>query len=79
MCASLTLITNASINQDKRDNMPYLFTALVVVNAVVLSYFMFFYSPKPTENLRQAQAALVKPIEFENNSKELPALIGTKK
>ena len=59
--------------------MPYLFTALVVVNAVVLSYFMFFYTPQPTESLQQAQAELVEPIEFQNNSAAIPPLIGTEK
>ena len=59
--------------------MPYLFTALVVLNAGVLSYFMFFYTPQPTESLQQAQAELVEPIEFHNNSAAIPPLIGTEK
>ena len=59
--------------------MPYLFTGLVALNALALSYFMFFQTPQPTQSLQQAQAEVVKPIEFQNSSSELPALIGTKK
>lgn len=58
--------------------MPYVFGGLILVNAAVLISYLFFQQPSSTESLKQAQAELVNPIAFTNNSQYLPPLIGDK-
>ncbi|WP_227428993.1 hypothetical protein [Psychrobacter sp. I-STPA6b] len=59
--------------------MSYLFTGLVIINALVLGYFMFLHEPQPTASVQQAKAELSQPIDFQNSSSEVPPLIGTEK
>ena len=59
--------------------MPYVFIGLVIVNIVALGYFTLMHELPPTQTLNQAKAELTKPISFENSSKDVPPLIGTKK
>lgn len=58
--------------------MPYLFGGLVLLNALVLSYYLFMPQPTSTKNVQAAQADLTRPIPFINSAKHIPPLIGTK-
>ncbi|OLF36708.1 hypothetical protein [Psychrobacter sp. Cmf 22.2] len=58
--------------------MPYLFGGLVLLNALMLGYYLFIQKPTPTESLQTAQAELTHPITFINSAKHVPPLIGTK-
>ncbi|WP_201533814.1 hypothetical protein [Psychrobacter ciconiae] len=59
--------------------MPYLFGGLVVLNAIVLSYYLFLKPPERSKSVQQAHAALTQPIEFSNSAAYIPPPIGTKK
>jgi len=58
--------------------MPYLFGGLVLLNAVMLGYYLFVQQPTSTESLQAAQAELTHPMTFTNSAKHIPPLIGTK-
>ncbi|MEN2752437.1 MULTISPECIES: hypothetical protein [Psychrobacter] len=58
--------------------MPYLFGGLVLLNALMLGYYLFIQQPTPTASLQVAQAELTQPITFTNSAKHVPPLIGTK-
>lgn len=59
--------------------MPYLFGGLVVLNAVVLSYYLFLKPPSTSISVKQAQAAITQPIDFSNSAADIPPPIGSKK
>lgn len=59
--------------------MPYLFGVLVILNALMLGYYIFLSPPHESSGLEGSKAALVQPIEFSNSSEHLPPEIGTKK
>lgn len=59
--------------------MPYVFGVLVILNALMLGYYIFFPQAPDSQSLQSAQSALVQPIAFENSSAHVPPLIGTKK
>lgn len=60
--------------------MPYIFGGLVVVNALLLAFFIFLHQPNSqTDSVKSAKAQLTQPIEFENSTEKLPPLIGEKK
>lgn len=59
--------------------MPYVFGGLVVLNAVVLSYYLFLKPPRPSDSVNQAQSAITQPIPFDNSAAYIPPPIGTKK
>ncbi len=58
--------------------MPYVFGGLILINAAVLISYLFFQQPSTTDSLKQAQAELINPISFTNNSQYVPPLIGDK-
>ena len=58
--------------------MPYMFGGLVVLNALMLGYYLFLKQPSVTENVQQAQADLVQPIEFSNSALYIPPRIGNR-
>ncbi|WP_367107307.1 hypothetical protein [uncultured Psychrobacter sp.] len=58
--------------------MPYLFGGLVLLNAMLLGYYLFIQKPAPTKTVQQAQTELTQPISFTNSAKYIPPLIGTK-
>ncbi len=58
--------------------MPYVFGGLVLLNAIMLGYYLFIQQPTPTESLQAAQSELMHPITFTNSAKHVPPLIGTK-
>lgn len=58
--------------------MPYVFGGLVVLNAVVLSYYLFLKPPAVSSSVEQAQAAIAAPIEFSNSATFIPPPIGKK-
>lgn len=58
--------------------MPYLFGGLVILNAITLSYYLFFQPPSSTQSLKDAQAELINPITFINSAEHIPPLIGSK-
>lgn len=56
--------------------MPYLFGALVVLNAITLGYYLFLQQPTTTQSLQQAQAEITQPLVFANSAAYIPAPIG---
>lgn len=58
--------------------MPYLFGGLVVLNALLLGYYLFLQQPSATESVKAAQAELTHEITFINSAAHAPPLIGTK-
>ncbi len=58
--------------------MPYLFGGLVLLNAILLGYYLFVQQPVSTKSVQQAEAELIQPIAFTNSAKHIPPLIGTK-
>lgn len=58
--------------------MPYLFGGLVILNAIVLSYYLFVQQPSTTESLKTAQAEITLPVSFTNSAEYIPPPIGSK-
>lgn len=58
--------------------MPYLFGALVLLNAFTLGYYLFLQQPTPTQSLQQAQAEITQPLVFANSAAYIPPPIGKK-
>lgn len=58
--------------------MPYMFGGLVVLNALMLGYYLFLKQPSATQSVQQAKADLVQPIEFSNSAVYIPPRIGSK-
>lgn len=58
--------------------MPYLFGGLVLLNALMLGYYLFIKQPVPTQTVQTAQAELTTPVSFTNSAKHIPPVIGTK-
>lgn len=58
--------------------MPYMFGGLVVLNALMLGYYLFLKQPSPTQSVQQAKADLVQPIEFSNSALYIPPRVGSK-
>lgn len=58
--------------------MPYLFGGLVLLNALMLGYYLFVQQPTSTKSVQAAQAEITSPITFTNSAKHIPPLIGTK-
>lgn len=58
--------------------MPYVFGVLVILNALMLGYYIFFPQEQDSQSLQSAKTALVQPIEFANSSAHVPPLIGTR-
>lgn len=58
--------------------MPYIFGFLVAANVAMFGYYWFF----PVENQNTvdvAKAQLQKPLNYQNNTANMPPLIGEKK
>lgn len=58
--------------------MPYLFGGLVMLNALLLGYYLFVQQPTATKSVQAAQAELNQPLIFTNSAKHIPPLIGSK-
>ncbi|MGO1624942.1 MAG: hypothetical protein ACTHXR_07690 [Psychrobacter sp.] len=58
--------------------MPYLFGGLVVLNAIVLGYYLFLQQPSSTQALKDAQAEITQPLEFTNSAQHIPPVMGEK-
>lgn len=58
--------------------MPYLFGGLVLLNALVLGYYLFAQQPTTTQSLQNAQAEITRPLPFTNSAKHIPPPIGSK-
>lgn len=58
--------------------MPYLFGGLVILNAITLSYYLFFQQPTSTQSFKEAQAELINPLPFMNSAEHIPPPIGSK-
>lgn len=58
--------------------MPYVFGGLVVMNALLLGYYLFLQQPSATESVQAAQTELTHEITFINSAEHAPPLIGTK-
>lgn len=58
--------------------MPYLFGVLVVLNAVMLGYYLFLQQPSATQTLKAAQDEITQPLAFANSAKDIPPVIGSK-
>lgn len=58
--------------------MPYIFGVLVILNALMLGYYIFVPQDQDAQSLQSAKAALTQPIDFDNASAHVPPLIGTK-
>ncbi len=57
--------------------MPYVFSALVVLNLLAFGYF--WATPvNDTGTLAQAEQSIERPLHFINNSANIPPLIGDK-
>ncbi len=56
--------------------MPYLFGALVLLNAITLGYYLFLQQPATTQSLQQAQAEITQPLVFANSAAYIPPPIG---
>ncbi len=59
--------------------MPYLFGALVLLNAITLSYYLFIHEPTTTQSLQLAQDNITQPLAFSNSAAFIPPPIGDKK
>ncbi len=57
-------------------DMPYIFGLLVLANAALLGYLLLV--PSTDKNVEQAKAALTAPVDFTNNTNQLPPEIGRK-
>lgn len=58
--------------------MPYLFCGLVILNTVMLGYYVFLKQPLATESLKTAEAEISRPLTFINSAQHIPPPIGTK-
>ena len=58
--------------------MPYLFGGLVVLNAVILGYYLFLQQPSTTQTLKVAQDEITQPLAFINSAEYIPPAIGNK-
>ncbi|MBO1530674.1 hypothetical protein J3492_05545 [Psychrobacter sp. F1192] len=58
--------------------MPYLFGGLVVLNALLLGYYLFLQQPSTTQSVQAAQDELTHEIPFTNSAAHAAPLIGTK-
>ena len=58
--------------------MPYLFGGLVVLNAVILGYYLFLQQPSTTQTLKVAQDQITQPLAFINSAEYIPPVIGSK-
>lgn len=58
--------------------MPYLFGGLVLLNAAMLGYHLFFQQPTSTQSLQTAQAEITRPLPFTNSAAHIPPPIGSK-
>lgn len=58
--------------------MPYLFGLLVLANVAAFGYFWLQPDNKNTQGFENAKAQVQKPIKYQNNSANLPPLIGQK-
>ena len=58
--------------------MPYVFGVLVILNALMLGYYIFVPQDQDTQSLQSAKAALTQPINFDTSSAKVPPLIGTR-
>lgn len=58
--------------------MPYLFGVLVLLNAILLGYYLFVQQPTTTQSLQIAQAEITRPLPFTNSTKHIPPPIGSK-
>lgn len=58
--------------------MPYLFGGLVVVNAIVLGFYLFLKEPTDTKSLQMAKAEIQQPLDFVNSAQFIPPPIGSK-
>ena len=58
--------------------MPYLFGGLVVLNALVLGYYLFLQQPTSTASVQAAQSELTHTISFTNSAEYIPPVIGSK-
>lgn len=62
--------------------MPYVFAMLVLVNAILLGYFVVFNdngSSSSQERLLEARSQLDKEISFKNSSENVNPMIGVEK
>ena len=58
--------------------MPYLFSGLVVLNAITLGYYLFLQQPTTTLSLQSAQDEITRPLAFANSAAYIPPPIGDK-
>jgi hypothetical protein len=58
--------------------MPYVFGGLVVLNALMLGFYLFVQQPTSTQSLKTAQAEITRPLPFTNSAAHIPPPIGTK-
>ncbi len=56
--------------------MPYLFGALVLLNAITLGYYLFLQQPSGTDSLQKAQSEITQPLVFANSAAYIPPPIG---
>ncbi|WLP94367.1 hypothetical protein [Psychrobacter sp. M13] len=56
--------------------MPYLFGALVLLNAITLGYYLFLQQPSATDSLQKAQSEITQPLVFANSAAYIPPPIG---
>lgn len=58
--------------------MPYLFGGLVLLNAVMLGYYLMVQPPTTTKSLQAVQADITRPLAFVNTAQYIPPQIGDK-
>lgn len=58
--------------------MPYLFGVLVVLNAMMLGYYLFLQQPSVTQTIKSAQDEITQPLAFTNSAEYIPPVIGSK-
>ncbi len=58
--------------------MPYLFGGLVLLNALMLGYYLFVQQPTSTKSVQAAQTELTNQVAFTNSAEHIPPLIGTR-
>lgn len=58
------------------DDMPYLFTGLLLLNGAFLGYSLFLKEEKEPQSVQEQKALLSAPINFTNTTNELPPEIG---
>lgn len=57
--------------------MPYVFGILAVLNVAIFGFFWF--NPVTGGTYEQVKSTIQKPVNYQNNSRDIPPVIGDKK